>query len=47
MTLMDLPLAAWTTLGGGNLQYGIVLGLVLGPIEASAAGLLATLATLI
>jgi len=46
MIFIAMPLAAWTTIGGGHLQYGILLGLALGPVEASLVWLLATLAAL-
>jgi len=35
MTVLALGLGYGTTMGGGDLKYGIVLSMVLGPLDAS------------
>jgi len=46
LTLLGTPLALWTSIGGGDLKYGVLLGVAMGTVEASAAWALAAVAML-
>jgi len=44
MALMAVLLTLWTSIGGGDLKYAIVLGIALGSVDASVTWVLATIA---